>query len=143
MLARDDAYRSAAGGSSTASRSVGDIEYFIRVMDDRPPDVRILRPAGDQGITPLEEVPIEARADDDYGIAQLRAGVRGRRPRSKTVPFTRLAGTAVARIGAHLLAAEDLRVKPGDVITYYARARDVGRGQAVDRDARATSSSSR
>jgi hypothetical protein len=40
-------------------------------MDDRPPDVHILRPSGDTGITPLEEVPIEARADDDFGIASL------------------------------------------------------------------------
>ena len=47
------------------------IEYFVRVMDDRPPDVHILRPSGDTGITPLEEVPIEARADDDFGIASL------------------------------------------------------------------------
>ena len=37
-------------------------------MDDRPPEVRILRPIGDQQITPLEEVAIEARADDDYGV---------------------------------------------------------------------------
>ena len=47
----------------------------------------------------------------------------------KTVPFTRLSGTPVARIGAHLLAAEDLGVQPGDVITYYARARDVARAK--------------
>ena len=40
-------------------------------MDDRPPDVRILRPSADQQITPLEEVPIEARADDDYGIERF------------------------------------------------------------------------
>jgi hypothetical protein len=35
----------------------------------------------------------------------------------------------VARVGAHLLAAEDLKVQPGDVITYYARARDVARAK--------------
>ena len=47
------------------------VEYFVRVMDDRPPVVHILRPSGDQQITPLDEVPIEARADDDFGIASL------------------------------------------------------------------------
>ena len=35
----------------------------------------------------------------------------------------------IARIGTHVLAAEDLKVQPGDVITYYARARDVARGK--------------
>ncbi len=47
----------------------------------------------------------------------------------RSVPFTKISGGETERTGAHLLAAEDLKVKPGDVITYYARARDVGRGK--------------
>ena len=128
VLAKDDAYRVRLSDRDGLA-STGDVEYFIRVMDDRPPAVHIVRPNGDQGITPLEEVTIEARADDDYGIAQLDLvyAVAGRP--AKTVPFTRLSGTAVARVGAHLLAAEDLLVQPGDVVTYYARARDVARAK--------------
>jgi hypothetical protein len=128
VLATDDAYRVQLADRDGLA-STGDVEYFIRVMDDRPPAVHIVRPNGDQGITPLEEVAIEARADDDYGIARLELvyAVAGRP--AKTVPFTRLSGTAVARIGAHLLAAEDLGVQPGDVITYYAVARDVARAK--------------
>ncbi len=45
------------------------------------------------------------------------------------MPFARSSGSALARAGTHTLAVEDLRVQPGDVITYYARARDVGRGK--------------
>jgi hypothetical protein len=91
--------------------------------------VQIVRPTGDQGITPLQEIAIEARADDDYGIAQLELVYAvGGRP-AKTVPFTRMSGTSVARLGTHVLAAEELKVQPGDVITYYARARDVARGK--------------
>ena len=128
VLAKDDAYRVRLSDRDGLA-STGDVEYFIRVMDDRPPAVHIVRPNGDQGITPLEEVTIEARADDDYGIAQLDLvyAVAGRP--AKTVPFTRLSGTAVARVGAHLLAAEELKVQPGDVITIYARARDVARAK--------------
>jgi hypothetical protein len=128
VLAKDDAYRVQLSDRDGLTSS-GDVEYFIRVMDDRPPAVHIVRPNGDQGITPLEEVAIEARADDDYGIAQLELvySVAGRPP--KTVPFSRLSGTPVARVGSHLLAAEDLRVQPGDVITYYARARDMARAK--------------
>jgi hypothetical protein len=128
VLAKDDAYRVQLSDRDGLA-STGDVEYFIRVMDDRPPAVHIVRPNGDQGITPLEEVTIEARADDDYGIAELDLvyAVAGRP--AKTVPFMRLSGSAVARVGAHLLAAEDLKVQPGDVITYYARARDVARAK--------------
>jgi len=128
ILAKDDSYRVRLADED-GLLSPGDTEYFIRVMDDRPPDVRILRPAGDQQITPLEEVAIEARADDDYGISrfELVFAVAGRE--AKVVRFERATGTEVTRVGTHLLAAEDLRVQPGDVITYYARARDVGRGK--------------
>jgi hypothetical protein len=108
--------------------SPGDTEYFIRVLDDRPPDVRILRPAGDRQVTPLEEVTIEARADDDYGVASLELvyGVRG--AKEKAVPIGRERG-APSSTGTHTLYLEDLDVKPGDFVTYYARARDVGRGR--------------
>jgi hypothetical protein len=128
ILAKNDSYRvRLADGDGL--QSSGESEYFIRLMDDRPPDVRILRPSADQQITPLEEVPIEARADDDYGIGkfELVYSVGGRSER--VVPFERLSGTSVQKIGTRVLLAEDLGVKPGDVITYYARARDIARGK--------------
>jgi hypothetical protein len=128
VLADDNGYRVRLADADGLA-SVGEVEYFIRVMDDRPPTVHIVRPTADQGITPLQEVAIEARAEDDYGIAQfdLVYAVAGRQP--KTVPFTRLSGTSVARSGTHLLATEELGVQPGDVVTYYARVRDEARGK--------------
>jgi hypothetical protein len=128
VLARDDAYRIRLADAD-GLRIDTDSEYFIRLMDDRPPDVRILRPAGDQQITPLEEVAIDARAEDDYGIDALELVYSVPGGQTKTVPFAKTSGSDVVRLGSHLLAAEDLNVKPGDVITYYARARDVGRGK--------------
>lgn len=128
LLASNDSYRiRLADEDGLTSR--GEAEYFIRLMDDRPPDVRILRPSADQQITPLEEIAIEARADDDYGIDrfELVYGVAGRP--EHTVPFERVTGTSIQKIGTRLLPAEELGVNPGDVITYYARARDVGRGK--------------
>jgi hypothetical protein len=128
LLARNDSYRiRLADGDGL--KSAGEAEYFIRLMDDRPPDVRILRPSADQQITPLEEVPIEARADDDYGIGTFELVYSVAGGPEHVVPFERITGTNVQKIGTRLLPAEDLGVKPGDVVTYYARARDVGRGK--------------
>jgi hypothetical protein len=129
VLTTDDSYRVGLTDRD-GLRSSDDTEYFIRLMDDRPPDVRILRPAGDQQITPLEEVAIQARADDDYGISrfELVYAVAGRE--SKVVPLNGTdGGSGAARLATYILAAEDLRVQPGDVISYYARARDIGRGK--------------
>ena len=52
--------------------------------------------------------------------------VRGAVP--KVVPFDR-AGSATSVSGKRTIYVEDLGVKPGDFITYYARARDVSRGK--------------
>ena len=102
-------------------------------MDDRPPTVRVLRPSSDQQITPLEEIAIEARADDDYGISSLDLVYSVGGGAARTVPFTKLTGTPLERVGSTLVSAEALGVKPGDVISYYARAVDVGRGKRATR----------
>jgi hypothetical protein len=127
-LARDGSYRVTLSDAD-GLRGAGETEYFIRLMDDRPPDVRILRPSRDQHITPLEEVAIEARADDDYGITTFDLVYSVSGGAERVVPFARMTGTNVQKIGAYLLPAEELGVQPGDVITYYARAKDVGRGK--------------
>jgi hypothetical protein len=49
----------------------GDTEYFIRTLDDRPPEVHVRKPARDRRVTMLEEVEIEAEASDDFGIDQF------------------------------------------------------------------------
>ncbi len=107
--------------------SDGETEYFVRVMDDRPPEVRILRPAGDRGATRLEEVTIEARAEDDYGVQRLELVYAVRGGEEKVVPLGGDGSTVAA--GRHTLYLEDLGVQPGDFITYHARARDIGRGK--------------
>ena len=127
VLSQDDSYRIALADADDL-RSSGETEYFIRVLEDRPPDVRIVRPDGDQEITPLEEVVIEARADDDHGVARMELvyAVAGRPP--IVVPLNGT-GTETVKTARHVLPVEDLKVQPGDVISYYARARDVSRGK--------------
>ena len=105
-----------------------DTEYFIRTLDDRPPDVRILRPASDKQVTPLEEVVIEARADDDYGIASFELVFQTAAGQERAVPL-RGARSGLSVAGLHTLFMEDLGVQPGDFVTYYARATDVSRGR--------------
>jgi hypothetical protein len=128
-IAKDGAYRIGLEDVDGLSSPEG-TQYFVRVLDDRPPDVRIMRPAGDRQVTKLEEVVVEARADDDHGVSSLELvyAVKGRG--EKVVPFrrgTKLPSTSVN--GTHTLFIEELDVEPGDFVTYYARARDVSRGK--------------
>ena len=127
-LARDGSYRASVSDADGLGGET--VEYFIRLVADRPPEIHIVRPAGDQEITPLEEVTIEARADDDFGIASMDMVFAVAGGREHVVPFQTITGDATARVGSRLIAAEDLGVKPGDVISYYARARDVPHAKA-------------
>jgi hypothetical protein len=126
-VARDGAYRIALTDTDAVDNGE-DTEYFVRVMDDRPPDVRIIRPAGDRGATRLEEVTLEARAEDDYGVQSLELVYAVRGGKEKVVPLGGN-GQATAVSGRHTVYLEDLDVKPGDFVSYYARARDIGRGK--------------
>ena len=108
--------------------SPGDTEYFIRTLQDRPPDVRIIRPASDRQVTPVEEVSIDAGADDDFGVASLDLVFAVRGGPEKAVPFERK-GSRTAVTGSRMLYLEDLGVRPGDFVSYYARARDISRGK--------------
>ena len=126
VVAKDGSYRVALNDVD-GLRNDGGTEYFIRVLNDRPPDVRILRPAGDRQVSPLEEVVIEARADDDYGVRSLELVIKANTGRERVVPLG--AGSEAVVAGAHTVFLEDLNVKPGDVVTYHARATDIGRGR--------------
>jgi hypothetical protein len=103
--------------------SPGETEYFVRVLDDRPPDVHITKPASDRRVTRLEEVEIEARADDDHGVDRLELvyAVRGEAERAVPLDIVPHSTSVVAR---HTLFLEDLDVAPGDFVSYYVRGWD-------------------
>lgn len=127
VIGDDGSYRVALADADGLTNS-GDTEYFIRTLQDRPPDVRIVRPASDRQVTPVEEVVIEAKADDDFGVAALDLVYTIGSGPEKVVPFER-EGESTAVSGRRTVYLEDLPVKPGDFVAYYARARDVSRGK--------------
>ena len=127
-VSADDTYRVALSDADGLSNP-GEMQYFILAIDDRPPDVRILRPEGDRSVTPLEEVTIEARADDDYGLERFELVYAVRGGEEQAVLLLGSVG-ATTRAGIHVLYIEDLDVEPGDFLTYYARALDQNRAKA-------------
>ncbi len=121
----DTSYRVAVADREGMATN-GDTEYFIRTLDDRPPEVRVIKPAQDRQVTRLEEVDLEAEAEDDYGIDRLDLvyAVKGV---EKVVPLA-IPRNKLAVKTHHTLYLEDLDVHPGDFIAYYVRARDLTRG---------------
>jgi hypothetical protein len=122
----DDSYRLVLADRDGIGNP-GDTEYFIRTLEDRPPEVRLLKPGTDRSVTRLEEVDIEAQAEDDYGVARLDLVYSVKGGAERVVPLT-IPRASANVTGRHTLFLEELDVQPGDFVSYYVRARDLTRG---------------
>ena len=102
----------------------GSLDYTIDVLPDRPPTVQFTKPGRDQKVLSVDEVYTEARAEDDYGVAKLDLvySVNGG-PRRRCRCTTARARFATSRPG-YTFMLEGLKLEPGDVVSYYARATD-------------------
>src|SRR5690606_3194208 len=55
----------------TGERVKASPQYTIDVLSDGAPTVSIAKPGRDTQVSPIEEVFVEARADDDFGVRNL------------------------------------------------------------------------
>ncbi|NIX23908.1 MAG: hypothetical protein GWN07_30455, partial [Actinobacteria bacterium] len=63
--------------SITLARDNGELvaaspEYNIDVLSDLEPSISFTRPGRDMPASPIEEVYLEMRANDDYGVGDIR-----------------------------------------------------------------------
>jgi hypothetical protein len=98
-------------------------DYFIEAQKDNPPQITITRPGHDFKASPIEEVTVEVNASDDFGIrgVDLHYSVNG--GAEKTVSLLDPKGAKTAN-GSTVIALEDFKVEPGDIVSLYASARD-------------------
>jgi hypothetical protein len=99
-------------------------QYTIDVIDDQAPSVRFTKPGRDTQASPVEELFLEARADDDYGVKQLQLfySANGAAPKSVTL-FNGPRPLQEVSAG-HTIYLEELNLKAGDFVSYYAKATD-------------------
>ena len=109
----------------------GSLSYRIDLLEDRGPSVRINEPGRDLQATAIEELFLEASATDDYGVAALDLVYQVNGGPEQTVSLYRQARGPRREVAAgHTLFLEELALRPGDVIAYYARATDADGGGA-------------
>ena len=71
VVNQDGVYRILASDFSDLE-SQNPLDYFIRAIEDTPPELALRRPGRDQDVMPLEEVVLEASASDDYGLSEFK-----------------------------------------------------------------------
>ncbi|MXY25682.1 MAG: DUF4175 domain-containing protein [Acidobacteria bacterium] len=103
-------------------------QYTIDVLTDQPPSAMFIRPGRDTTANAIEEVFVEARADDDFGLYSLDVvySVNGGPEESVSLFSSGGAGdNALKEVSAgHTFFLEELELEPGDFLSYYARATD-------------------
>ncbi|HYJ88289.1 MAG TPA: DUF4175 family protein [Pyrinomonadaceae bacterium] len=103
----------------------GSNEYDISVLQDQPPTISFERPGRDKKATNLEEVFTQARADDDYGVVAMDLHFSVNGGDEKKLSLQQLTRESARTLSAtHTFFLEEFNLKPGDFISYYARARD-------------------
>jgi hypothetical protein len=105
------------------------LDYAIDMLDDGAPSVSITKPGRDAKVSALEEVFIEARAEDDFGVQRLELVYSVNGGEEKKVSLH--GGRGLKDISAgHTLYLEEMTLAPGDLISYFARASDADRAGA-------------
>ena len=102
-------------------------QYTIDVLTDQPPSAMFIRPGRDTTASAIEEIFVEARADDDFGLHSLDLvySVNGGPEESVSLFGGGGGAAALKEVSAgHTFFFEELDLEPGDFLSYYARATD-------------------
>src|SRR5215468_1057611 len=111
----------------------GSNEYDIALLEDRPPTVSFEKPGRDTRATSIEEVFTQAKAEDDYGVLSLDLYYAVNGGEEKKVDLQKLKGESAREMtGAHTFFLEEFGLEPGDLISYYAKARDAHKETTSD-----------
>jgi len=98
-------------------------EHAITALPDGAPVVSVVRPAGEARVTPVEEVEVAVRADDDVSLRRVELVLSVNGGPEEVVELD-TATPAASATGLHTLALEDRTLAPGDLVAFHARASD-------------------
>ncbi|NBR87131.1 MAG: hypothetical protein EBS84_12395 [Proteobacteria bacterium] len=110
-------------------------QFVFDALRNRPPDLKLLAPRGDQRVSALQEIQFAAEAWDDFGLRAygIAYSLGGAEP-----TLLQLGDGAPAkekRQFSHLLRLEELHATPDQLVAWFAWADDIGPDGEVRRTA--------
>ncbi len=108
----------------TGERVAASPQYTIDVLSDQSPTISFARPGRDTSASPIEEVYVEARAEDDYGVRNMELVYSVNGGAERTVPLFGGTRRMTEVTAGHTFYLEELGVQAGDSVSYFARASD-------------------
>jgi len=120
-IEKDGSYHIAALDNADVVRISDD--YYIEAKKDEAPTVKILKPGRDPHVSPIEELPVRVTAADDFAIKGLDLHYSVNGGEEQVVPLLKARNPKEAD-GGTTLYFENLKVTPGDLVSFYATAKD-------------------
>jgi hypothetical protein len=120
-MQKDGAYHLAATDEDQQVRLSED--YFIATDKALPPEISIARPGGDYRSSPIEEVTVGVTAADQFGLKDVHLHYSVNGGADRDVSLLKAPGAKNAD-GSFMLPLEDFKLVPGDLVSFYATARD-------------------
>jgi len=120
-MEKDGVYHVAALDQGQPVRLSND--FFIEARKAEPPNVIIARPGHDYRASPIEEVTVAVKADDEFGVSEMTLHYSVNGGPEQTVDLLKQKGAKQAD-GSTVLSLEDFKAVPGDVVSLYAVAKD-------------------
>jgi hypothetical protein len=100
-------------------------DYFIEASAVKPPEVAVVRPERDYRASPIEEVTLAATANDSFGLSEFAIHYSVNGGPEKTVSLQKpTEASSTKASGSAMLSLEALKLVPGDVVGFYAVAKD-------------------
>ncbi|MGH9612206.1 MAG: hypothetical protein ACRD4P_03910, partial [Bryobacteraceae bacterium] len=118
---KDGAYHVAAIDQGQPVRLSED--FFISANKANPPDIQIVRPGRDYRASPIEEVTITAKASDEFALNDLSLHYSVNGGPEQTASLLKQKGAKEAD-GSTTLYLENFKLVPGDLVSFYASAKD-------------------
>jgi hypothetical protein len=120
-MEKDGVYHVAALDQGQPVRLSND--FFIEARKAEPPNVIIARPGHDYRASPIEEVTVAVKADDEFGVSEMTLHYSVNGGPEQTIDLLKQKGAKQAD-GSTTLSLEDFKAVPGDVVSLYAIAKD-------------------
>lgn len=101
-------------------------QFVLEVFTNRPPELKLLAPRGDDRVSPLEEVSFRAQASDDFGLKSYGLGYRFGAGETEWMELGAGSERHEQKLFDRVVALEALAARPGQLLTYFLWADDTG-----------------
>ncbi|HEY0456041.1 MAG TPA: hypothetical protein VGE41_06670, partial [Verrucomicrobiae bacterium] len=101
-------------------------QFVFDALKNRPPELKVITPKGDQRVSPLEEVSFQGEAWDDFGLGSYGITYTIGGANAKDIVLGQGAPAGEKKPFQQLISMEELSAKPDQLVNWFLWAEDIG-----------------